>query len=92
MKCTNATRPCAFDTAHVSLQQPQVHVSCSNHSTFSSIARAGFVDYTLAYHRHFTYPNMIVDGKDLLIVSRSSLGGERIHPCAFLICSNVSFS
>ncbi|KDD75839.1 hypothetical protein H632_c476p1, partial [Helicosporidium sp. ATCC 50920] len=33
---------------------------------------AGVVDYHQALHRHFTYPHMIVDGEDLLIVSRAS--------------------
>ena len=46
--------------------------------------KAGFVDYTLAYHRHFANPDMLVDGDDLLVVSEASMGGERVHPCALL--------
>jgi len=34
---------------------------------------AGIVDYSLAFHRHFTYPHMIVDGEDLLITSRATI-------------------
>ena len=47
--------------------------------------KAGFVDYTLAYHRHFANPDMLIDGDDLLVVSEASMGGERIHPCAVLL-------
>jgi hypothetical protein len=45
-------------------------------------SEAGLVDYTLAFHRHFSYPNALIDGRDLLVVSRASLGGDAIHPCA----------
>ena len=48
-------------------------------------AEAGLIDYTLAYHRHFAYPNAIIDGADLLLVSRATLGGTDIHPCALSI-------
>lgn len=33
---------------------------------------AGVVDYHTRLGRHFTYPHMVVDGQDLLIVSRAS--------------------
>lgn len=33
---------------------------------------AGIVDYHLSFGRHFTYPHMIVDKDDLLIVMRAS--------------------
>jgi hypothetical protein len=41
---------------------------------------AGLVDYTLALHRHVTYPSMLVDGDDLLVVARAAIGGDGIHP------------
>lgn len=46
--------------------------------------KAGLIDYTLAFHRHFTRPSALIDGDDLLVVTESTLGGERIHPCASL--------
>ena len=42
----------------------------------------GFVDYTLALHRHFTYPSMILDGQDLVVVTRAAIGGHGINSCA----------
>jgi hypothetical protein len=44
--------------------------------------QAGVIDSTLAFHRHFAHPSALIDGEDLLIVSESTFGGERIHPCA----------
>jgi hypothetical protein len=44
--------------------------------------QAGLIDYTLAFHRHFTQPSMLIDGDDLLVVTEASIGGERMHPCA----------
>ena len=42
---------------------------------------AGFVEFTLTFHRHFTYPSMIVSGDDLLVVTRAAIGGGGVHPC-----------
>jgi hypothetical protein len=48
---------------------------------------AGLIDYTLAYHRHFAYPNAIIDGNDIVMVSRSTIGGSNLHPCATAVLS-----
>ena len=37
---------------------------------------AGIVDYHLSFGRHFTYPHMIVDNSDLLIVMRATFAPE----------------
>ena len=44
--------------------------------------QAGIVDYHLSFGRHFTYPHMIVDGEDLLIVMRATYapGGDDRPP------------
>jgi hypothetical protein len=34
---------------------------------------AGMVDYTHRFLFHFTYPDMVIDGSDLLIVSRATI-------------------
>ena len=36
---------------------------------------AGLVDYGEEFHQHFTYPHMLIDGDDLLVVSRATLPG-----------------
>lgn len=43
---------------------------------------AGIVDYHLSFGRHFTYPHMIVDNDDLLIVMRATFapGGDDQPP------------
>lgn len=38
--------------------------------------QAGIVDYHLSFGRHFTYPHMIVDKDDLLIVMRATFAPE----------------
>ena len=34
--------------------------------------QAGILDYHLSFGRHFTYPHMILDGEDLLVVMRAT--------------------
>ena len=34
---------------------------------------AGLVDYGEEFHQHFTYPHMLIDGEDLLVVTRATL-------------------
>jgi hypothetical protein len=36
---------------------------------------AGLVDYGEEFHHHFTYPHMLIDGDDLLVVTRATLPG-----------------
>ena len=43
---------------------------------------AGLLDYHLSFGRHFTYPHMLVDGNDLLVVMRATYapGGDERPP------------
>ena len=34
--------------------------------------QAGILDYHLSFGRHFTYPHMLVDGEDLMVVMRAT--------------------
>ena len=34
--------------------------------------QAGILDYHLSFGRHFTYPHMLIDGDDLLVVMRAT--------------------
>jgi len=44
--------------------------------------QAGILDYHLSFGRHFTYPHMLVDGDDLLVVMRATYapGGDDRPP------------
>jgi hypothetical protein len=53
---------------------------------------AGLVDYTQSRYRHFTAPSMIIDGRDLLLVTAATIGGDSIHQCASLQICRATFA
>jgi hypothetical protein len=69
---TSGTTPNLHITAFSKCEVDRSTLALYYSSNLVSWVMAGMVDYHISLGRHFAYPHMIIDGRDLLVVSRAA--------------------